>query len=37
MTWEVTATFAILQARDNKGLDLGSDHADMEGGRPELL
>lgn len=31
------ATIAVLQVRDNEGLNLDSDLGNKEGGRPELL
>lgn len=31
------ATLAILQVRDNEGLNLGRDHGNVKGGRPDLL
>lgn len=34
MIWEVIAT--LLQLRDSEGLNLGSDHGNIKGGRPEL-
>ena len=30
MSWEVIAVFAILQVRESKGLDSGSDHDNVE-------
>lgn len=36
MSWEVIATFAMLQVRDNEGLNLDSDLGNIEGGKPGL-
>ena len=34
---EIIAAFAMLQVTGNKGLNLDSDHSNIEGGRPGLL
>lgn len=37
MSWKVIAIFALLQVRENKGLDSGSDHDNVEEGRPSSV